>query len=87
MRDARISIVTPSRLTGGNFELGYESVRFASVTWERIELALIGLGVRAPTRPEVCAIERWFVLPHEVRAGRLLRTWWSVSLAKPSEVH
>jgi hypothetical protein len=81
----RISIVTPSRLTGGNFELWSHGDRIASATWDAIEMALLGFGVDPPSRNEVRAIERWFVLPFETGAGRLLRTWWAVEVARPSQ--
>jgi hypothetical protein len=78
-RASGTSIITPSRMTGGNFELfsGTQDLRFAASTWIAIADALDALGVAPPSRHEVRAIERWFVLPNETRAGRLLRSWWA----------
>src|SRR5687768_1858005 len=64
-----ISIVTPSRLTRGNFELCSARVRIASARWDAIEMALVGFGVAPPNRHEVKSIERWFVLSFESGAG------------------
>lgn len=76
---SRTSIITPSRMTGGCFELWSEmyEVRFAARGWHSIADALHALSIAPPTRNEVRAIERWFVLPGETRAGRLLRSWWA----------
>jgi hypothetical protein len=74
---SRISIVSPSKLTGGNFEVWIEDARFAAATWAPIEEALIEYRVEPPNHHEIRAIERWFVLRDESRAGRLLRSWWA----------
>ena len=73
------SIITPSRMTAGNFELWSETfdVRYSSSSWPSIANALYALDIAPPSRNEVRAIERWFVLPGETRAGRLLRSWWA----------
>jgi hypothetical protein len=72
----RVSVLTPSRLTGGGFEVWCEGERFAASTWGDVAVALAGV-VALPGRHELRAVERWFVLPAETRAGRLLRSWWA----------
>jgi hypothetical protein len=76
---SRTSIITPSRMTAGNFELWSEAheLRYSDPAWPSIANALDALRVTPPSRNEVRAIERWFVLPGETRAGRLLRSWWA----------
>lgn len=71
------SIITPSRLTAGHFEMWLDGERFAARSWATLELELAMRGIQPPGRHAVRAIERWFVLPTEQRAGRLLRTWWA----------
>lgn len=74
---ACVSIITPSKLTGGHFEVWIDGDRFAEPTWRPIEIELAARGIEPPTQHEIRAIERWFVLPGESRTGRLLRSWWA----------
>jgi hypothetical protein len=72
---ARISILTPSRLTAGRYEAWPEgSDRFSAVTWR--ELASRLESVELPGAVEVLALESWFVTREEPGALRLLRLWW-----------
>jgi hypothetical protein len=73
---AGISILTPSRLTGGCFEVWTPAAgRCGLVLWAQVERALAGVVVPGPA--EIAALERWFVLRHEPAEIHLLRTWWS----------
>lgn len=71
------SILTPSRLTGGEFELWCAPERVLCPAWPGVEAELRDRGIAPPGRHAVRALERWFVLPTESRAGRLLRSWWA----------
>jgi hypothetical protein len=75
----RVSIVTPSRFTGGHFECWLAGDRFVAHGWESVEWGLGERGLRVPGRHAMRAIERWFVLPHDTMAGQLLRRWWNAS--------
>lgn len=75
--DQRVSIVTPSRATAGQFEARIGDERLAARTWKSLRRELAYRGVAPPGRHIVRALERWFVLPTESASGRLLRTWWA----------
>lgn len=77
----RVSIVTPSRITGGTFDLWSDDVRAAAPVWSALEPVLLSLGIAPPSRNEIRALERWFVLPMEATGGRLLRSWWAGEVA------
>jgi hypothetical protein len=72
-----VSVITPSRLTNGEFELWIAGERYNARTWATIEVELAVRGIKPPGRHAMRSIERWFVLPVETRAGRLLRSWWA----------
>lgn len=79
---ANVSVVTPSRLTDGSFEAWIANddegvLRCAARSWSTIELELAVRRIAPPNRHMIRAIEKWFVLPVETRAGRLLRSWWA----------
>ena len=79
---ATVSVVTPSRLTGGSFEAWIADAEpgtfcRAARSWSAIEIELAMRRISPPNRHMVRAIEKWFVLPVETRAGRLLRSWWA----------
>jgi hypothetical protein len=70
-----ISILTPSRLTAGLFDLQLaDGARVRAHLYQRIVDALPA-AVRAPSESDVAALERWHVLPHEPAAHRAARTW------------
>ncbi len=72
----RISILTPSRLTGGRFEVwSAGGDRVAVARWASI--GDLVPAVELPRAIEIAAIERWFVLRHEPAEIHLLRVWWS----------
>jgi hypothetical protein len=72
----RVSVLTPSRLTGGRFEVWAAGADRVSVSrWAAIGEALPGVAV--PGAVEIAAVERWFVLRHEPAEIHLLRVWWS----------
>jgi hypothetical protein len=72
----RVSILTPSRLTGGRFEVWAAGADRVAVTrWSAIDEALPGIAT--PRAIEIAAVERWFVLRHEPAEIHLLRVWWS----------
>ena len=73
----RTSIVTPSRITDGHFELSLAGERFAARTWPVITRGLADHRIAAPSVAELRAVERWFVLAPDTGAGRLLRSWWA----------
>lgn len=73
----RVSIVTPSRLTAGMFDAWQNGLRWSAPTWPALASVLAPAGITVLARHEARAIERWFVLPTESRAGRLLRSWWA----------
>ena len=71
----RISILTPSRLTAGRFEMWPEGgERLSAVSWRDVRTQLAGVDL--PGATEIFAIESWFVAREEPRALRLLRLWW-----------
>ena len=73
--EARISILTPSRLTAGLFEVWPEGGQRASAsTWREVGAQLPGVDL--PGAIEVLALESWFVEREEPRTLRLLRLWW-----------
>lgn len=71
------SIVTPSRLTGGEFELHVFGERYSARLWKTIARGLVARDIATPLASELRAVERWFVLAPETAAGRLLRSWWA----------
>jgi hypothetical protein len=72
---ARISILTPSRLTAGLFEMWPEGgQRSSAATWRQVTEQL--RGVELPSAIEISALESWFIEREEPRALRLLRAWW-----------
>lgn len=76
--ETRWSILTPSRLTAGNFEarpVGGE--RIATRSWAALAAALAAHDVLVPGAAEVRALERWLVMRRETPQLRLLRTWWA----------
>jgi hypothetical protein len=78
---ARISILTPSRLTAGNFEAWAQGgERFAVSRWN--DLGAHFEGIALPTATEVAALESWFVRREEPRALHQLRTWWNGTARK-----
>jgi hypothetical protein len=74
---ARVSVLTPSRITGGNFELWSQGARVPCRRWDDVADLLDAERVAAPGRAAIRALERWFILAHEPAAGRLLRCWWA----------
>ncbi len=80
----QVSILTPSRLTGGKFEFCSDEQRFAVATWMQLrarcerDLALIEL----PSVIEIASLQHWLVSPHEDGAMTLLRAWWQGSPLK-----
>jgi hypothetical protein len=76
--ETRTSILTPSRLTGGNFEAWIAGgPQFAGRSWSVLVAQLAEHGVVAPPAAEVRALERWLVTRIEPPQLRLLRTWWA----------
>lgn len=69
------SILTPSRLTGGVFELWDGDGRSAARTWAHVVALLADHALPGPAA--LRAIDRWLIAPHEPAQVRLLRTWWS----------
>jgi len=76
---AAISILTPSRLTGGNYEV-HDGDRVVLPAWTDVVSYLPDLA--PPGRARLAALERWFVTAHETPTVALLRTWWSVKRAQ-----
>lgn len=82
---ARISILTPSRLTAGLFELwpeGGERSRLS--TWREVADRLTGTAV--PSAIEIIALESWFIAREEPRSLRLLRLWWRAPSRRPGAI-
>jgi hypothetical protein len=78
---AGVSVLTPSRLTGGNYELwDAEGDRVALPEWADVMSYLTDLT--PPGAARIAALERWFVTTHENATVALLRTWWSVKTHK-----
>jgi len=73
----RISIVTPSRLSAGRFEVRIAGELISAQAWPALERELARRHIRVPGRHTIRALERWFVLRSESKAARLLRTWWA----------
>lgn len=72
---ARISILTPSRLTAGRYEAWPEGgERLSAASWRGLADQLA--PVELPGVTEVAALESWFVTREEPRSLRLLRLWW-----------
>lgn len=70
-----ISILTPSRLTAGLFDLQLaDGARVRAHLYQRVVDA-VPAGVRAPSESDVAALERWHVLPHEPAGHHAARTW------------
>jgi len=72
---AGVSILTPSRLTGGNYEL-HDGDRVALPEWCDVQAYVADLA--PPGVARMAALERWFVTVHEPASVALLRAWWSV---------
>jgi hypothetical protein len=73
--DERISILTPSRLTAGRFEVWPEGGdRWSAPTWREVTEHLAGVAL--PSSLEILALESWFIAREEPRSLRLLRLWW-----------
>jgi hypothetical protein len=71
-----VSILTPSRLTGGRFDVWTEDGCWLSLArWQTVAASLPDVTTPGPL--EVEAIERWFVLRHEPAEIHLLRVWWA----------
>jgi hypothetical protein len=71
---ARISILTPSRLTAGRFEVWREGgERWSADTWRQVTEQLSGIAL--PSALEISALESWFIEREGPRALRLLRVW------------
>jgi hypothetical protein len=72
-----ISILTPSRLTRGAFDV--RDIDDPMIRTPRWDLVACCLGDRAalPHAADVRALERWFILRHEPAELHLLRTWWA----------
>jgi hypothetical protein len=71
----RVSILTPSRLTAGQFEVWREGgQRSSAPTWRHVTEQLSGIAV--PSALEISALESWFIEREEPRTLRLLRAWW-----------
>jgi hypothetical protein len=74
---AKVSVLTPSRLTAGTFEVWFAGgERFRARDWRELAAALGRYNVSAPSEIEVRALERWLVARNETPTLRLLRTWW-----------
>lgn len=76
---ACVSVLTPSRLTGGNYEL-WDGDRVVLPEWSDVMSFLAALA--PPGAARMAALERWFVTIHENATIALLRTWWSVKTNK-----
>lgn len=63
---ARVSILTPSRLTHGRFEIWRDGIRIAVRAWNDVTARLVDLEV--PSASEVAALCRWTVVRDEVDA-------------------
>jgi hypothetical protein len=63
---ARVSILTPSRLTRGRFEIWRHGVRIAVRTWDDVAARLPDLAV--PGATEVAALCWWTVVREETDA-------------------
>lgn len=72
--DAQVSVLTPSKLTSGAFEVWSTTVRFACPRWEDVVCALP--EVILPGAAQVRAFEHWLVAVHEPPTVRLLRHVW-----------
>jgi len=62
----QISILTPSRLTRGRFEVWRDQVRSALRTWEGVTAQLADLVV--PSKAEIAALQIWLVARAEATA-------------------
>jgi hypothetical protein len=69
------SILTPSRLTAGHFEIWTPAWRIAASTWSAVTARLPGHQLMGPAW--LRAIDRWLVARHEPAKIRLLRSWWA----------
>lgn len=71
-----VSILTPSRLTDGNFEIWTASAGFiVAPAWRDVVSVLPHHDLPGPAR--LRALDRWLIAPHEPPQVRLLRSWWS----------
>ncbi|MGH7338703.1 MAG: hypothetical protein ACREI7_14065, partial [Myxococcota bacterium] len=68
------SILTPSRLTAGQFEIRTRDGFTAAPTWSAVVAALPEHDL--PGRAWLRAIDRWLIAPHEPGQVRLMRSWW-----------
>ena len=70
-----VSVLTPSRLTGGRFDVWTDDGRMSLPHWNAVRQAIAEVATPGPV--EVEALERWFVLRHETADIHLLRVWWA----------
>jgi hypothetical protein len=69
------SILTPSKLTGGNFEVWISGRGYtAAAEWATILRVLARAD--APGESWLRALDRWYIAPHETPQVRLARIWW-----------
>lgn len=78
----QVSILTPSRLTGGKFEFCSNEQRFSVATWAQLRARCSGDVVGLPSAIEIASLQHWLVSPHEDRTMALLRAWWQGSPLK-----
>lgn len=64
---ARVSILTPSRLTRGRFEVWRDEVRSALRTWEGVTAHLADFAI--PTKAEIAALQVWLIAREEALAA------------------
>jgi hypothetical protein len=57
---ARVSVLTPSRLTNGRFEIWRDGLRISQADWHGVTRALAGIAV--PSAAEIDAFCRWTVV-------------------------
>lgn len=69
---ARVSILTPSRLTHDRFEIWRDGVRIAVRTWDDVAAALPDLAM--PGRSELAALCWWTVVRDEAEARDAIAT-------------
>jgi hypothetical protein len=70
-----LSVLTPSRLTGGRFDVWTDDGRMSLPSWSAVRQAIADIATPGPL--EIAALERWFVLRHETADIHLLRVWWA----------
>lgn len=73
-----VSILTPSRITGGKFEFCDDFERFAVATWRQMRIRCrrkldpVGLPAALAFR----GLEPWLASPFADRALALMQAWW-----------